>query len=73
MRRARRGDSLGEIEAGFLTEVDVDENGVRLQLGDERQRVPTGRRDTQDGSSLALQNIARRVEEKTVVIDDDDT
>lgn len=60
----------GYLEATLPAEIDVHEHYIRPQLADPLHRLSARRRHAWHRDSLALQQVARGVQESQAVIDD---
>jgi hypothetical protein len=63
MAAAVRGQQLGKIKAGLVTEHHIDENDVRPQFGGKLHSLSGCARSAEDTFSLPLKENARTVSE----------
>jgi hypothetical protein len=66
-------ESLGKIEPALLTEVDVDEDRVRLERLGELQRLGARGGDAHNGETFLSEQLAGGGQEVLVVVNDQDT
>jgi hypothetical protein len=64
-------ESLSEVEAVLLAEIDVDQRDVRSQFFDIPERLGARRRHTDDQDPLLLEHAPGGVDEVPTVIDDE--
>jgi hypothetical protein len=66
------GKPPGDIEAALLAQIDVDEDDIGAERAGEPECLGARRRDADDARSPALQQVARRLEEVNVVVNDEE-